>query len=699
MRTLPMLVGGGMSRLVVSLLLFLTLGAGARAQGWSTDPQTPAGWAWKQIQAGQFADFNDHCGKTLDALKPDGWKDPCRQIPAQFLIDILVNPKWKGQVDRHGVRLLGVHIGDDIDLSDADIEPEVWLHVSRIDGNVYLNDSHLKRLFSLYGSFVGKSFVAYRVNAESDLLLRSGAYFADDVSLVGARIGGALDVNSAHFAKTLTLNSADIRGNLLMDSGIFDGPVNANSASVHGNLFMRSNARFGGPVDLVVAKVDGNLEMETATFTQRLTANSLSVKGSLFMREHAVFDAGADLTNATVEGDAVMEGSFFRGELTANSLNVLGTLNMGDHAAFAGDVILIGAKIGRGVDMDASVFSRSMNADSATIQGGLFMRDGAFFGGNIVLVAAKVGLLQLRSATVSSIDMSDLAGSAGSELELTGLTWRCTPNLSMPVPKDTTPRQPYTWPLGDPAWRTFDQCNGPGQSAPRLVLRNVRVESFQDTADSWPPSLDLEGFHYDRLGGLNGSGRFDMRQRTPEEWIDWLQRDSTFSPQPYAQLASVLSAAGRRETAESILYAGNDTERNEVWNRPDVWSWRWFWHDFWTWAWRSVFAGVAGYGVGMYTFRVLWWVIILTAAGWAALWFSPYARDRSPGWRLGASLHRLLPIVELNKEFKDFFDNTDEPGKPVKLHRWQMAFFSFMALAGWVLGFFLLAAMGVLTGK
>ena len=688
-----------MSRLVVSLLLFLTLGAGVRAQGWSTDPQTPTGWAWKQIQAGQLADFNDHCGKTLDALKPDGWKDPCRQIPAQFLIDILINPKWKGQVDRHGVRLLGVHFGDDIDLSDADIDPEVWLHISRIDGNVYLNDSHLKRLFSLYGSFVGKSFVAYRVNAESDLLLRSGAYFADDVSLVGARIGGALDVNSAHFAKMLTVNSADIRGNFLMDSGIFDGPVNANSASVHGNLFMRGNARFGGPVDLVVAKVDGNLEMETATFAQRLTANSLSVKGSLFMRDHAVFDAGADLTNATVEGDAEMEGSYFRGELTANSLSVLGTLNMGDHAAFAGDVILVGAKIGRGVNMDTGVFSRSMNADSATIQGGLFMRDGAYFGGSIVLVAAKVGLLELRSATVSSIDMSDLAGTAGSELELTGLTWRCTPSPGTSVAQDTTPRPPYTWPLGDPAWRTFDQCNGPGQSAPRLVLRNVRVE----VVSGHRQLLAAEP----RSGGISlRPPRRPERQRTLRHApADARGMDRLAAARSDLQSAALrparLGAERRRaaQTAESILYAGDDAERNEVWKRPDVWSWRWFWHDFWTWAWRSVFAGVAGYGVGMYTFRVLWWVIILTAAGWAALWFSPYARDRTPGWRLGASLHRLLPIVELNKEFKDFFDNTDEPGKPVKLHRWQMAFFSFMALAGWVLGFFLLAAMGVLTGK
>jgi hypothetical protein len=56
--------------------------------------------------------------------------------------------------------------------------------------------------------------------------------------------------------------------------------------------------------------------------------------------------------------------------------------------------------------------------------------------------------------------------------------------------------------------------------------------------------------------------------------------------------------------------------------------------------------------------------------------------------------------VELNKEYKDFFDNTPSPpGGERKLYRWQMAFFSGLALAGWVLGLFLLGAMANLTPK
>jgi hypothetical protein len=66
------------------------------------------------------------------------------------------------------------------------------------------------------------------------------------------------------------------------------------------------------------------------------------------------------------------------------------------------------------------------------------------------------------------------------------------------------------------------------------------------------------------------------------------------------------------------------------------------------------------------------------------LWYSPNARSRGVLWRLGASLHRLLPIVELNKEFKDFFENPPpaQGGCPRNLNRFQVAFFSGLALAG-----------------
>ena len=224
-----------------------------------------------------------------------------------------------------------------------------------------------------------------------------------------------------------------------------------------------------------------------------------------------------------------------------------------------------------------------------------------------------------------------------------------------------------------------------------MILRNVLAGTFQDTSNTWPPSMDLEGFHYDRIGGLGGTGTNDMRARSPEQWEDWLARDTTFSTQPYTQLASVLFAAGHRDTAERIQYAGRERGRREAWARGD-----WI-----QWIWLTFLCFIAGYGIGLYTFRVLWWVLVLTLLGATTLWFSPDARRRGVVWRFGASLHRLLPVVALNKEFEDFFDNPAPAHvyESRNLNQFQAAFFSGLLIAGWVLGFFLIAALGGLMPK
>ncbi len=182
-----------------------------------------------------------------------------------------------------------------------------------------------------------------------------------------------------------------------------------------------------------------------------------------------------------------------------------------------------------------------------------------------------------------------------------------------------------------------------------------------------------------------------MRKRSSEDWSDWLERDRIFSTQPYAQLSNVLLGAGNRDAADAIQVAGRERERRTVcasWGRP------------FSCAWLNFLSYVAGYGIGLYTFFVLLWVVGVAVLGADVLWYSPNARKQGYWWRFGASLHRLLPIIELSKEFTDFFDNPppqfDE--KP-NLNRFQVAYFASHAIAGWVFGFFLIAAMGGIIQK
>jgi hypothetical protein len=694
------------------------------ALAWSDNPATPEGWAWMQIRAGKPADLNMRCGTTLDPRKSAGWEDPCRQISPQFLVDVLTVSKWKEQVPLFGVDLRAARIVGDLDLSNADINSPTCIAASRITGTLSLVDAHLRRLFSLEGSTLSGPLRATRMNAESLFTLRQ-VLFVNDVDLAGAKIASNLNMQAVSLAKTLHASDMDVQGDLFMsdhasfgddvtlndtkigrsidmETASFAKTLHADRIEVHAAIFMREHASFGGDVILTGATVGSNFDIETAWFAKTLTADSLIVRGSLFMRDHTFFGGEVILLGATIGGNLEMDTVSFAKRLSAERVQVNGSLFMRNHAYFGGDVTLYGAKIGNDLDMGTAYFSRALRGDGLDVRGGLLMNNHATFVGDVRFGSAKVGGIDLRSATVSSLDLSDLTGAAGSDLLLTGLNWRCREKpdeTKNPRRQELTPKDGQTnWPLGNTSNQSA-KCDGSEESLPRLILRGAHIESLQDDRDSWPPRLDLEGLRYDRLGGPQVVESFEKPLRTREEWVEWLGRNRSFSQQPYSQLAAVLASAGRRDTSEEILFAGRERERSEIWNSPNVGFWQWLRHGFWSWAWLSLLSVVTGYGIGLYTFRVLWWVIGLTVISAGVLRFSPYARERSVPWRLGASLHRLLPVVELNKEFKDFFDNVAEPDKPRKFYPWQMAFFSGIALAGWVLGFFLLAAMGGLIQK
>ncbi len=215
----------------------------------------------------------------------------------------------------------------------------------------------------------------------------------------------------------------------------------------------------------------------------------------------------------------------------------------------------------------------------------------------------------------------DLGGAVATRIVLTGaiveddllvgddhsqLQWQCA-GLLPAQPSNGKTLSGITWPLGDPSWRTASCRAGANQQIPAMVLRNTHVGALQDNANSWPPELDLEGFKYDRLGGLGGNGTADMRKRSPEQWRDWLDRDRTFSTQPYTQLASVLVASGHRDSAENVQFDRWERERQEV-RKPGIWP-------GWLWIWLTALRYVAVYGIGLYSFQVLYWVGGLTMLG------------------------------------------------------------------------------------
>jgi hypothetical protein len=204
--------------------------------------------------------------------------------------------------------------------------------------------------------------------------------------------------------------------------------------------------------------------------------------------------------------------------------------------------------------------------------------------------------------------------------------------------------------------------------------------SFKDV--NLTGKLHLDGFTFNHLGGYEGETGPEMRARGMDWWDSWARRDPDYSPAPYAQLAAVLTNAGDRDAANEIRYLGRVRERERETGLAYVWS------GFLQW--------VAGFGIGTYTFRVLYWVLGISLLG--ALYLRTRVqgvRDENHGltWCFGASLARLLPVIEINKEFTDFFNDP----KRERLTGWQRFIFSAMGIVGFVLSAILIAAVSGLT--
>ncbi len=123
-----------------------------------------------------------------------------------------------------------------------------------------------------------------------------------------------------------------------------------------------------------------------------------------------------------------------------------------------------------------------------------------------------------------------------------------------------------------------------------------------------------------------------------------------------------------------------------------------------TWAGLTTLQVFVGYGIGVYGFRAMGWALVFSLIGTIILCFAPGVRGAVPIrflakprrgprqksllWCFGASLNRLLPLVTISQEFNDFFNDP----RRERLLAWQQFAFGVLALCGWALGLFVVAA-------
>jgi hypothetical protein len=540
----------------------------------------------------------------------------------------LVGAKVEGQFNARGatfeaaLNLNGATIRRNLSLCDAQFGGEVDLGIGKVEGQLDASGASFKAGLNMNSLMVGQILDLRRARA-------------GDVDLVGAKVQGRLDASGASFEARLVMNSLTVGENLLTEGAGFAGDVDLRSAKIDGHLGA-SRATFAGKVDLGGAIVDGQLNAGGATFEGRLDMNGLTVGQNLILAGGAQFAGEVDLVGATVSGHLNANGATFEAGLVMDGLRVGQNLDLGG-ARFAGDVDLGSAVVNGQLNGGTATFEGRLDMNGLTVERGLFLRDDARFAGEVNLVGAKINgdfdasgagfeaRLNMDSVTVGQtlfVTRAIVAGKVSLKaakvgaIDLGGATFRAPVDASGLAAEGELTLDPA------PTW---------GHCA-RFLLRNARVGVLNDGGDPktasgaenpWPArgELELDGFSYGRL----------LHPRTVHWYQNqWLARDTTYTPQPYQQLAGVLRATGDPSGANDVLYAARERERTEAGAQSLVGPKTVRLKAAFRWIGLSLLKWTMGYGLGIRYFLALFWVAGLTLIGAVVLWNSGEADQIQP---------------------------------------------------------------------
>ena len=527
-------------------------------------------WVWTQTCHGKKADLNLHFGRPLRPTEQDGWTAE-RQISASFLESLSLRETFR-PLSKKAIIIIGAWLTEPVDLSDSKLDIVLRLEHSRFDESVMLAGLINPRTVALVGSV-----------------------FRKDLNLNGVRTG---------------------------------------------SLLLR-NIYVEGDVDLVGVHVDGHLELDASRFEGRVDISNAVINGFLGMRE-GVYEGFVSLSLADISGQATLSGSRFIENLYMDSIRVGNSLLL--HGGEARSVLLRGAHVGFRMDMRFTKFEGG-SWSSMTIGNALEL-DGVCVSDLLVMKNTEVGgSLTMEMADIDGRGVIMASMSVGGDIDISGAKFEVSPDFSFSKVASNFNLSGAELPGIDMGGVTVKnelrmisrEYGTPIWSPGSVVdLRNTRVGALLDHVDAWPECLsclNLSGFAFDNSIGLDQTAPKSLLERESRWLVEWLERDAEYTPQSYAQLASVLKDIGEHEKASDVLFAGKERERRlsrgTRWVRLSLWR---------------IFVGFGH----RYSYALVW-IVVLVGLGVAVLRLSGQHDQHQISLGTFYSLDLLLPIVELRK--------------------------------------------------
>ena len=509
------------------------------------------------------------------------------------------------------LKRLGIHsctVEGNIVADRVEIENGLFLGGGKVTGTLLVRGADVGGALGLDGTEIGNgtaAILAAGLRLSGPLILRR-AKLKGEIAVPRAHLGAGIygeDASVTSAGVAFNAESARSGGDVLLDRARIAGGVRFQNARIEGRLsaveltadlvpdaFDARGIDITNGLDLPRARLRGSLALDGARIGKAFRAEQMEVDGGETAIGADVIEVGGnwEMPRAKLIGQVRCPGAEIAGQLRLTEVRIFGSdiAVRSDGAQIRGGVFLSRATIVGLVRFPAAEIGNQFRLRGATVKvesgaailasGSRFLRDVELNGGfhtvgAVVLDHARIhGTLDLTISHVMSAMIAraglpagtqrDAAPDRADELALS-LVDAEVDRLVMPQRADERPRG-------------------------IVDLTRAEVGSFEDFADTWPPSqkmrskstdgrdidhLVLDGFTYAHLGNPGGErpGGYLKPSRTTvaERRVAWLEgqheRDlaDRFKPQAWVELAARLGRQGYTDDARAILIARHRCER------------------------------------------------------------------------------------------------------------------------------------------
>lgn len=570
------------------------------------------------IADGEVADYSAEKEKDNDPVYADKWGRE-RVLDADRIAWLCTDKLALELVTHRGVQIKGAYIKGNLDLSYSNISFPLVFENSAVPGGINLRHAEIFHL-DIKGTHTGQ-LNAYGLRVAHDLYLRNGFKTEAEVRLSGAIIGGTLDCDKGQF-----LNADGIA-------------IRADRMKVEGGVYLRKDFTARGEVCMRGSTIGEALHCDKGQFIKAkgvaLRADRLKVEGDVFLRKGFKAKGEVRMTDATIGGVLDCSGGQFinkrkrKKALNADSLNVGGNVFLRNGFKAEGEVSLHGATIGEELHCDRGKFVNAdgvaLRGDRLKVGGGVFLHNHFKADGEVNLFAATIGG-NLDCSGGQFINPNGIALMANSLYVKQNAIFRC---IYFKVEGEVS--------LVNAKINGFFywMCLFSTEDV-RVDLRSANIGTLRDEEKSWPEKdeLLLHGLLYDEI---HNTAPRDAKRR-----IVWLRRQSGFWPQPYEQLAAVLSKGGQDEDARKVLITKNEdkAELAELTTRSEK-------------IWYNVLGPMIGYGYR--PLNALWGMLVFVVLGWILFGIGYWGRLITPPSE-SAYVERSIKTVDSKTKSRELSD-------------------------------------------